>query len=166
MGQTMEKIETGHFYFIDDAFFDRVDDAYLKTNKTTGRRPHYCAIYEERTGLYWLIPCSSKVGKFEALIEAKKKRGLPVDGIAIVKFIGRKTALLLQDMFPITKGYITEQYFVRGQPARLTNPRDMAKINEMASEVIKMLRKGFKFTPTPPDVAKIEEVMLEEAKWP
>lgn len=56
----------GHVYFIKDAFFEFVRDPYLMRNYPTTMRPHYYAIKDGRTGLYWMIPCSSKVENMSA----------------------------------------------------------------------------------------------------
>jgi len=54
------EIKTGYLYFVDDAFFEKVNDPYLKINYEKTSRPHYVAIFDVKTSLYWLVPCSSR----------------------------------------------------------------------------------------------------------
>ena len=48
----------GHVYFVKDEFFDLVQDPYLMKNYPETKRPHYYAIQDRKTGLFWMIPCS------------------------------------------------------------------------------------------------------------
>ena len=70
----MEK--TG-FYIIKENFFDIVNDPFLKGNKQ-GNRPHYYCFKESNTGIYWIIPMSSKLEKYKKIIKNKEKRELNV----------------------------------------------------------------------------------------
>ena len=96
MGKAME-MQAGRLYFVSDRFFQKVKDPYLKINYESTKRPHYFVLYDGKTELYWLVPCSSKVDKFERLIEKKKERHKPTDAIRIVRIFDRRTALLFQD---------------------------------------------------------------------
>ena len=66
------KIDAGNLYFVSNKFFTKVNDPYLKINYENTKRPHYFAFLDKETGLYWLVPCSSKVEKIEHLIRKKK----------------------------------------------------------------------------------------------
>ncbi len=88
---------TGSLYFVSNDFFTKVQDPYLKINYESTKRPHYFALYDSGTSLYWLVPCSSKVEKFERLIQKKKEQHKPTDTIKIVKIFDRETVLLFQD---------------------------------------------------------------------
>ena len=60
-------IEQG-FYIISDEFFKQFPDPYLKGNKNE-KRPHCYAILDQKTGLYWMIPMSSRVDKYRSIME-------------------------------------------------------------------------------------------------
>lgn len=77
-------IESGHLYFVFDDFFAKVKDPFLKINYENTKRPHYFAFHDVSTDLFWLVPCSSRVEKFERIIEYKQSRHKPVDTIKIV----------------------------------------------------------------------------------
>ena len=62
-------LKYGHIYFISDEFFKKVNDPYLKINYEKTSRPHYFGIKDNKTSLYWLAPLSSKIDKFEKIIQ-------------------------------------------------------------------------------------------------
>ena len=47
-------------YTIKDKFFEDFPDKYLKGNKE-GNRPHYYSFKDKKTGLNWVIPCTTKI---------------------------------------------------------------------------------------------------------
>lgn len=156
------EILPGSLYFVSDDFFTKIQDPYLKINYENTKRPHYFAFRDCKTGLYWLVPCSSKVEKFERLILEKQGKHKPTDTIKIVKIFDRKTVLLFQDMFPVVAKYIDDQYIKGGQPVRIADPKLIQELERNAKKIIHLLHRGILFTPTQPDIIRIEEIMLEE----
>lgn len=156
------KILTGSLYFVSDDFFTKIADPYLKINYESTKRPHYFAFLDNKTGLYWLAPCSSKIDKFERLIREKQEQHKPTDTIKIIKIFDNKTALLFQDMFPVTARYIEGQYIKGGQPVRIADPKLIQELEKTARKVINLIHQGVRFTPTQPDVIRIEQIMLKE----
>lgn len=156
------KIIAGNIYFVSDLFFQKINDPYLKINYDVTKRPHYFAFQDKQTSLYWLVPCSSKVEKFERILEQKKAQHKPTDTIRIVTIQGQKTALLFQDMFPITEKYIDDQYIRGGQPVYIADPKVVLELEKTARKVIKLIHRGIRFTPTQPDINHIEQLMLDE----
>ena len=156
------KIAAGNIYFVSDDFFKKVNDPFLKINYETTKRPHYFAFFDTATTLYWLVPCSSKVEKYERIIKSKQERQKPIDSIKIVIIQDVKTALLFQDMFPITGDYIKEPYIRGNEPVHIADPKVITELEKTAKKVIRMLRHGIRFTPTQPDAIRIERLMLEQ----
>lgn len=145
------------FYIIKDKFFEDMQEPYLKGNKC-GNRPHYYCMKDETTDMYWMIPLSSRIEKYEKIIAQKEKKGRVCDILHIVKLDdNRKSVFLLQDMFPITSEYVEREYTIAGNHLMLTSESTVKEIEKKAKKVIKMLKKGVKFTPTQPDVIKIIE---------
>lgn len=159
---TLMEILAGSLYFVSDDFFAKIQDPYLKINYEDTKRPHYFALKDSKTELYWLIPCSSKTEKFERLILKKQEQNKPTDTIQIVKIFGCKTALLFQDMFPVTARYIDGQYIKGGQPVRIADPKLIQALEKNAKKIINLMHRGVRFTPTQPDVIRIEKIMLGE----
>jgi hypothetical protein len=156
------EITTGCLYFVADEFFKKVNDPYLKINYDETKRPHYFAVQDTATELYWLVPCSGRVGKFESIIQKRKTNGKPTDGLRIVIIQDKKAALLFQDMFPIAARYIEEPYIRGGQAVRIANPKVVQDLEKNAKRVISLLRHGVRFTPTQPDAIRIKALMLDE----
>lgn len=155
-------ILAGCLYFVSNDFFTKIQDPFLKINYENTKRPHYFAFRDSKTELYWLVPCSSKVEKFERLIQEKQEQHKPTDTIKIVKIFDRKTVLLFQDMFPVTDAYIEKLYVKGGQPVRIADPKIIQDMEKNARKVINLLHRGVRFTPTQPNVMRIEKMMLEE----
>lgn len=145
------------FYIIKDKFFEDVQDPYLKRNKE-GNRPHYYCFEDTNNGMYWMIPLSSRIDKYRRIMEKKEKNGKPCDILHIVKLDdGRESALLIQDMFPITEEYIEREYTIFGNHLMLTSEHTAREIELKARKVMGMLKRGIKFTPTQPDIMVILE---------
>ena len=72
------------FYVIKEEFFNQMNDPFLKGNKK-GNRPHYYCFKELNTGIYWIIPMSSKLEKYKKIIETKELKGKPCDTLHIAK---------------------------------------------------------------------------------
>ena len=65
-------------------------------------------------------------------------------------------------MFPIIVSYIDEQYIKGGQAVKIADPKIIQEMERNAKKIITLLHRGIRFTPTQPDVMKIEKMMLEE----
>ena len=53
--------------------------------------------------------------------------------------------------------------YVRGnQPVYIANPKAIALLEKNAAKVVKLIRRGVRFTPTQPDALRIEKLMLLE----
>ncbi len=65
-------------------------------------------------------------------------------------------------MFPVITRYIDGQYIKSGQPVRIADPKLIQELEKNARKIINLLHRGVRFTPTQPDIIKIEKIMLEE----
>ena len=150
-------MEERKFYKIKDTFFQEMQDPYLKYNKSA-RRPHYYCYEDERTGIYWMIPLSSRVEKYRKIMAKRENERKSCDIIHIARLDnGRENAFLIQDMFPITEQYIEDEYRIAGNPLVLTSEHTAKIIEKKAKKVMHMLEHGVRFTPTQPDIFAILE---------
>lgn len=134
-----------------------MNDPYLKGNKEANR-PHYYCFKEEKTGLFWMIPLSSKIDKYKRIMNKKLGNGKPCDIIHIIKLDnGKESAFLIQDMFPITESYIEREYTIVNNHLTVTSEHSAIEIEKKAKKVMNMLKKGIKFTPTQPNINLIIE---------
>ena len=138
-------------------YFDRKDG----TNE--GNRPHYYCFEDTNTGIYWMIPLSSRVEKYRRIVEKKEKSGRSCDILHIVKSDdSRESVFLIQDMFPITEKYIEREYTIAGNHLMLTSEHTAKVIKQKARKVLGMLKRGVKFMPTQPDVLSILEKLKQK----
>lgn len=152
------------FYIIKDRFFQDMADPYLKGNKGENR-PHYYCFEDAQEGIYWMIPLSSRIEKYQKIVEKKEKANKSCDIIHIATLDdNRQSAFLIQDMFPITLDYIEREYTLAGNHLTMTSQHTAREIEKKARKVMGMLKRGVKFTPTQPDVMAILEKLKKQAE--
>lgn len=154
----------GRLYFINDEFFDYIREKYLKANKETTKRPHYYVFTDTTTSLLWVIPCSTQVSKYKDIINKKIEKHKKHDHIKIIKVNGIEQAFLFQDMFPIIEKYISNPYIKQNSFMEIRDAKKLADIEKNARNIIKLMRRGIKFTPTQPDIMRIEEILIQDLK--
>ena len=149
------------FYVVDDKFFTDFSDPYLKGNKAENRPHYYC--FNGGNGLYWIIPVSNNYEKYQNIIDARTKLGKPTDFLHIAKLDnGRINAFLIGDIFPITENYVKRDYIFNGNQLKITSESVGLQIEKKAETILGLIRRGYKFSPTQPDVLKIEKALLKE----
>ena len=142
-----------------EKFFIDAADPYLKRNKQENR-PHYYCFQSAADGIYWMIPLSSRVEKYQAIIDKRIANHKPCDTLQIVELDNnRKSVFLIQDIFPITDEYIEREYTIDGNHLMLTSEHTAREIEKKARRVVGLLKRGIKFTPTQPDVNAILEML-------
>ena len=155
-------MNTASFYIIKDEFFQFANEPYLKGNKNQSR-PHYYCFEEQDSGIFWMIPLSSRVDKYRRIIEKKEHSGKRCDILHIAKLDNDKESVfLIQDMFPVTAQYIDLQFTLAGNPMILSSQHTVDAIDRKARRVLGMLKRGVKFTPTQPNALAILEKLKEK----
>ena len=156
----------GHFYYIDDQYFADFPDDKLMLNKESinGQvhdRPCFYAFKDDKTGLYSMIPFSSRVVKFRGYYNAKINRYGRCDTIVFCDVLGFEKAFLIQNMCPITDKYIKNEYIddKASVPVRI-NGKTEAELVAKAKRVLALQRKGVPLIF--PDVLKIEKELLSK----
>lgn len=152
-------METGCLYFIIDDFYNKFDpDKVLMQNKETlngqvHSRPCFFAFQDkENDEIYWLVPISSKVEKFETIVQNKidkmKSNGKNNPQCNTIRFgevMGHKRAFLIQNMFPVTYKYINCPYIDKNTNKNVTLKPEITKdIIKNAKEVLKLYKRGIK----------------------
>jgi hypothetical protein len=158
-------MKKGNFYFLNDQYFMDFPDGYLMKNKETLNgivhdRPCFFAFEDSNTSLYWVIPFSSKVSKFKGIYSKKFAKYNRCDTIVFGEVLGHEKAFLIQNMCPITKKYINNEYIdpVGNVPVRVDGVLEKELISK-AKKVLALHRKGIKLIF--PDVMKIEKEILK-----
>lgn len=154
------KIKTGYLYHIKDEYFDIVDDDTLMKNHERGKkRPTYFTIKDK--DILWFIPISSKVDKYQKIIDKKIEKYGFCNTIIIRKIADEYSAILLQNAFPTLEKYIDHVHTVNGVP--LNVPTDLQnEIKSLFKNMIGLKQRGTNLFFT--DIDKIKEIMLKELK--
>lgn len=154
------QICTGYIYHIKDEFFDKINDKGIMINHENGKaRPTYFTIKDKE--ILWFIPLSSKVDKYQKIIEKKIKKYGNCKSIMIGEIANKKSVILLQNAFPTLEKYIDHLHTINGVPVRVAdNLKD--EILENFNSLLAMKKQGINLFF--PDIDKIKELMLEEIK--
>lgn len=157
----VEKVKINGVYIIKDEFFDLMDDPYLKRNQHGTKSHYYC--YKEENGIYWMIPLSSNVDKYEKVMKKRIEQGKYNDGLYIAKLVhGVKRAFLIQEIFPITKNFIESEYCWLNEHIMVTDERDMEEIGKKAKRILELIKLKITIIPTQPN---IELILSKLAKY-
>ena len=154
------QIKTGYLYHIKDSFFDIVNDENLMQNHERGKkRPTYFTIKEK--DILWFIPISSKVAKYQKIIDKKIKKYGFCNTIIIRKIADEEVARLLQNSFPTLEKYIDHIHTINGVPLKV--PSDLQnEIKSLFNNMIGLKKRGTNLFFT--DIDKLKEQMLNEIK--
>jgi len=152
------EIKTGYLYHIKDEFFDLIDDENLMQNHERGKkRPTYFTIKDKN--ILWFIPLSSKVDKYQKIIDNKIKRYGFCNTILIREIMGIKHAILLQNAFPTLEKYIDHVHMIDGVPVKVIDTlKDEILIN--FKQMLKFKEKGINLFFT--NIDKIQKQISEE----
>lgn len=157
------QINVGYFYFVKDNFFEFVNDPELMKNKENGlKRPcYFCFKSRNNDKIIWFIPVSTKIDKYKKIydkkIEKQKAQGkkVSIDTITFGYVSNVYSAFLIQNMFPVTKEYIENQYIRNNVPIRLSR-KLQEEIIKKANKVLDLYNCGMKKIIFP-DIDKILE---------
>lgn len=150
-------LKSGRFYFISDDFYNNFDkEKKLMQNKENvdgkpANRPCFFSFPDSNNSeIYWCVPISSKVEKYQNIydkkIEKQIAKGIISPKCNTIKFgdvMGKKRAFLIQNMFPVTQEYVQSTYIDKNTHNEVTI--DNAKEKEIiknAKEVLKLSKRG------------------------
>lgn len=152
------KVKTGYIYHIKDEFFDKINDEGLMINHENGRaRPTYFTIKDK--DILWFIPLSSKISKYQPIIDKKIRKYGNCKSIMIREIANRKSVILLQNAFPTLEKYIAHPHTINGAPLRVADNLKN-EILENFNSLLALKKQGINLFFT--DIDKIKEKMLEE----
>lgn len=86
------KLETGYVYHIKNEFFEFAqDNKLMKNHEGNATRPNYLCIKKDDSNLLWFIPMSSKVDKYNKIMQQKIKKMVCVIPLLLANIeIGRQ----------------------------------------------------------------------------
>lgn len=152
------QVQTGYIYHIKDDFFDKINDKGLMINHENGRaRPTYFTIRDK--DILWFIPLSSKISKYQPIIDKKIEKYGSCKSIMISKIANKKSVILLQNAFPTLEKYIDHVHTVDGVP--LSVPTDLQnEIKRLFKNMIGLRKRGTNLFFT--DIDTLKQKMLDE----
>lgn len=158
MEMTHMEIKTGYLYHIKDEYFDVVNDESLMQNhEKDKKRPTYFAIKDKE--ILWFIPISSKVDKYQKIIDKKIEKYGFCNTIIIRKIADEDAAILLQNAFPTLEKYIDHVHTVDGVPLKI--PTDLQnEIKSLFKNMIGLKKRGTNLFFT--DIDRLKKQMLKE----
>ena len=111
------------------------------------------------TKLYWMIPFSSQVDKFQKIYNTKIDKYGKCDTILFGEVLGYEKAFLIQNMCPVSILYIKNEYVdeIYKKPVRVDG-RFERELQKKARKVLALQRKGIRLIF--PNVLEIERLLL------
>ena len=152
------KVQTGYIYHIKDEFFDKINDKGLMINHENGHaRPTYFTIKDK--DILWFIPLSSKVSKYQPIIDKKIKKYGSCRSIMIREIANKDSVILLQNAFPTLEKYIDHPHIIDGKPLKVIDTlKDEILDNFKYLLALKSQGINLFFT----DIDKIKEKLTEK----
>ena len=152
------KVRTGYIYHIKDEFFDKINDKGLMINHENGHaRPTYFTIKDK--DILWFIPLSSKVSKYQPIIDKKIKKYGSCRSIMIREIANKNSVILLQNAFPTLEKYIDHPHIIDGKPLKVIDTlKDEILNNFKYLLALKSQGTNLFFT----DIDKIKEKLREK----
>ena len=152
------QVQTGYIYHIKDEFFDKINDKGLMINHENGKaRPTYFTIKDK--DILWFIPLSSKISKYQPIIDKKIKKYGSCKSIMISEIANKKSVILLQNAFPTLEKYIDHVHTVNGVPLNI--PTDLQnEIKSLFKNMIGLKKRGTNLFFT--DIDSLKKKMLDE----
>ena len=113
------------FYFLKDEYFKDFPSKGLLQNKETTNgthhgRPYYYIFKDKNSDIYWMIPISSKVDKYQKIYDEKISKYGKCDNIVFGDVSYKKRVFLIQNMCPATSKYIKDQYMISNKPVTIS----------------------------------------------
>ncbi len=159
-------MQPGSFYFLKDIYFTDFPDKNLMRNSETmqgakGRRPCFYTFHDQVNDIYWLIPISSRLEKFQRVYDQKLNKYGFCDTIVFGPVLGHDKAFLIQNICPTTSYYIDNIYLDQqtNGPVRVDGVLEK-KLIVKAKKVIALQRKGARLIF--PDVLQIEKQLINK----
>ncbi len=147
-------MKQGTFFFITDDFFKKHDPAnrLMKNKEGTHHRPCFYAFPDKKEpDIFWCIPISSQVKKFENIAQNKISKQLAkgiknpkCNTIRFGEVLGQKRAFLIQNLFPVTAAYVSATYIDKNTLNPVTiEPATEKDIATNAKDILKLVFRGY-----------------------
>lgn len=120
-------------------------------------RPSYLAIKDEK--ILWFIPLSTKIEKYQKIVDKKLKKYGICKGIMIEKIADFKQVILIQNAFPTIEKYIQSAHTIDGKSIKVSSYVERKIVNNF-KYLLSLKEEGLNLFFT--DIDTIKKKMLEE----
>ena len=152
------KIKEGFVYHIRDEYFDLVQGCDIKNKANNGKTyPAYCCHKDSSRNIFWMIPMSTNIKKFEGIAEKEMNKYGHCYSVVIGMYDKKDAAFLIQDMFPITKKYILHEHTRKGKIISV-NHSLKAEIRHNFDKIMELRNRDVKSTLT--DIDYIMQLII------
>lgn len=152
------ELKPGYLYHIKDEYFDIVNDNNLMQNHERGKkRPTYFVIKDDN--ILWFIPLSSRVAKYQKIIDQKIAKYGVCNTILIRKIADIDTAILLQNAFPTLEKYIDHMHTVNDVPIKVPDEVQI-EIKKLFRNMIGLKQRGINLFFA--DIDKLKAIILNQ----
>ena len=154
-------------YFLSEQYYLDFPDNKLMKNKdiiegVPHNRPCFYAFPDTKNpAIYWIVPISSRYGKFKKIEQNKIAKYGKCNTIRFGTVLGRNTAFLIQNMCPAIEKYLTAYIDKNNTPIQIDN-RIAEDVTKNAREVLALAKRGAKVVF--PDIFKIYAVLEEQLR--
>ena len=153
-------IKPGYVYHIKDSYFEVAkDDKLMRNYEGSAYRPTYFCLKDEKTGILWVIPMSTRTEKYMGFMQKDIDRYGECIKIVMGKYAGVDAVFLLQNMFPILPQYIDHIHLIKQNPVPV-DTRLQTILDRNFRELLRLHRRGIKIIF--PDILRLEKLMLDE----
>lgn len=122
-------------------------------------RPTYFTIKDG--DILWFIPLSSKVDKYQEIINKKITKYGSCKSIMISKIANKPSVILIQNASPVLEKYIDHPHMVDGKPLKVIDSLKNEILNNF-KYLMELKKRGRNLFF--PNIDRIKEIMLEEIK--
>jgi hypothetical protein len=153
-------IKAGFVYHIKDTYFEKANDDKLMRNYESGAyRPTYFCVKDKKTGLFWVIPMSTRTDKYMEHMNKDIERYGKCLKIVVGEYAEENAVFLLQNMFPILPKYISHIHVIKKNPVPVNSSLQVI-VKQNFRELLHLHRRGVKIIF--PDITRLEKLMIEE----
>lgn len=153
------------FYFLQEQYFiDFPDKGLMKNHETINGKRHnrpcfYTLKDEKYKEILWMIPISSKLEKYRNIYNKKISKYKKCDTLAFGKVLGEERVFLIQNIFPVTKKYLSEQYIFNQKPVTIISSLQK-ELKRKAINTISLTHQNVKIAF--PDILKIRTALIKQ----
>ena len=131
----------------------------MRNHEGGANRPAYLCLEDEKTGLLWVVPMSSRVEKYIGHMQKDIDRYGKCLKIVIGEYASINAAFLLQNMFPVLPKYISHIHVVNKNPVPVSTALQTI-LDRNFRELLRLHRRGVKIVF--PDILRLEKMMVNE----